>query len=89
MNNSARTVIRFLQRLLALALKNPRTTAAGIAGIIAGSKLIWQGQHEIGIASVLTGLVGVLGADAVTVSRHGDRIEQNAQQIDDATDGKN
>jgi hypothetical protein len=78
MDNSADVVTRFFKRFFALAMKNPRTTAAGIVAIIGGSKLVWNGQIESGVVAVLTGLVGVLGADAVTVARNEQKIEENS-----------
>lgn len=70
-------VIQSFRRWLALALKNPRTTAVGIGLVITGLKLLWSGALEEGIVALLTGLGLALGADAVTVSRTDDKIEGN------------
>lgn len=80
MRTSVNVVTRSFRRWLHLALKNPRTTAAGLMAVATGVRLLWSGQLLEGVTAFLTGLGLVLGADAVTVSRNSDEIAQKQDQ---------
>lgn len=86
MNSLLNAATRSFQRWFALALKNPRTTAVGLAGLVAGAKMISAGDIEHGVTGLLVGLAALLAPDAVTVSRQGDKITNQGTQIDRQSD---
>jgi len=63
--------VSILKRIWKQILVNPRTSAAGIAGMAAGIQIIVKNHHMIAdtgtVALILGGLVGLFSADGQAI----------------------
>jgi hypothetical protein len=54
----------FLKRLIEAALRNPKTTIAGISAVVLGASQLSAGQAEAGVTGIVTGLGLIVSVDA-------------------------